>query len=129
MNRGLKILLALPVLAATLVLMVLLLPRGAVGTDLSRIGQGQGSLVLVFENHSPVSMDTLSLLKIAQREREDLVFLVADIGTPEGQAFRQRHAAFSGQLLGFDAGGQRISAGYVDDRAGLELRLAHDFPR
>jgi hypothetical protein len=129
MNRGLKILLALPVLAVTLLLMVLLLPRGAVGTDLARIGQGQPALVLVFENHSPTSMDTLTLLKAAQREREDLLFLVADIGTPEGRAFQQRQGAFPGQLLAFDAGGQRISAGFAEDRASLQQRLASDFPR
>lgn len=129
MNRGLKLLLALPVLAATLLLMVLLLPRGAVGTDLARIGQGQPALVLVFENHSPTSMDTLSLMKAAQRERTDLLFVVADIGTPQGRAFQQREQAFSGQLLGFDAAGQRISAGYADDQASLAQRLARDFPR
>ena len=129
MNRSLKILLALPVLGATLLLMVLLLPRGAVGTDLGRIGQGQPALVLVFENHSPTSMDTLTLLKAAQRERADVVFVVADIGTPQGRAFQQREGAFSGQLLGFDASGQRISAGYSLDRASLEQRLLSDFPR
>jgi thioredoxin-like negative regulator of GroEL len=71
---------------------VTLLAVRPMSTDLSVVGQGKPVLVLVYENHSPSSIDALDRLKQVRTDYEArLAFVVADQGTPDGQAFAGRY--------------------------------------
>tara|TARA_R110002167_G_scaffold64899_5_gene183494 strand:- start:888 stop:1292 length:405 start_codon:yes stop_codon:yes gene_type:complete len=60
--------------------------------DLSVVGQGRPSLVLGFESYSPTGGDALNRLNLIRGDYEDrMVFVVADLGTPQGQAFARQH--------------------------------------
>lgn len=75
--------------------------------DLSRLGQGKPTIVQV---HDPQCPTCTALQKQARRalkefEECDLVYLIADINTPEGQAFAVRHGVGNVTLLLFDGAG------------------------
>ncbi len=130
MSKSKQALLTLVVLGIGVVLLVLMLPKAMLSSDLSQVGQGRPALVLVFENYSPASVDTIDLLKRVKAEHEDMLsFLVADIGAPEGRAFADRFRAGSGVLLSFSAQGQLLSQGFVADADALQRRIAEDFDR
>ena len=68
--------------------------------DLSVIGQGKPSLVLGFESYSPVSGDALSRLNAVRGDYEDrMLFVVADLGTPQGKTFARRHNLQNGAAI------------------------------
>lgn len=128
MNTRRQLLLAALVLLPALSLMALLLPRGALDTDLERIGRGTPALVLVFENHQPLSMNTIALLKPLQRQYgERLLLLAADIGTPAGNGLMQRHGAHGGEVLSFAEDGRLLARGPIGDAEQLRRRLKTDF--
>jgi hypothetical protein len=60
-------------------------------TDLSGIGQGTPALVVAFENYSPAGADALERLNKVRDDYDDrMMFLVADLGTPDGRGFAER---------------------------------------
>ncbi|WP_298843506.1 thioredoxin family protein [uncultured Roseobacter sp.] len=78
--------------------------------DLSRIGQGKPVVVQV---HDPQCPTCTALQKQARRALKnfgecDLVYLVADIKTDEGQRFAVEHNVPHVTLLFFDGDGQRV---------------------
>ena len=96
----------LAVLAGVAYVVSLLAVR-PMSTDLSTIGQGRPALVLVYENFSPGSADALDRLKQVRADYEaDMVFLVADLGTPDGRAFASRFGLSEGQALILQADGE-----------------------
>ncbi|MFT7527662.1 MAG: hypothetical protein ACI9LY_002821 [Arenicella sp.] len=101
-----------------------------IGSDLSVIGQGKPVLVLAYENYSPTGGDALNRLRrISSDYDSQLDFVVADLGTPDGRAFANRHQLFDGQAVllkrnGQPLGGMSIPADEKELRSRLESKLA-----
>ena len=94
--------LSMGVLAVSAVLIVGLLPRGGISTDLSQIGQGHRVAVLTHETASPVSMALMDLVNRFRAESEvDIEFLVAHLGSPDGDRFARLHNTWEPGLLIF----------------------------
>lgn len=75
--------------------------------DLNRLGQGKPVVVQV---HDPQCPTCTALQKQTRKALKafgecDLVYLIADINTPEGQAFAVRHGVGNVTLMLFDAEG------------------------
>ena len=75
-------------------------------SDLSVIGEGKPVVVLVYENHSPNSMQAFDRLRAVRGDFEgQLAFRMAPVGTPEGEAFMQRFDTPQGAVVVFDGRG------------------------
>lgn len=102
----------LTILAIVAVLGVLLalIPPGY-DTDLSHIGQGRPAAVLV---HDPGFVASTELMEGVNRLRGDyepnLLFLLADLNTPQGRRFATEHSVGLGTLVLFDADGRRLAS-------------------
>jgi len=71
-----------------------------IGTDLSVIGQGKPAIVLAYENHSPAGGEALNRLRKIRGDYDSrLNFVVADLGTPQGRQFAERHSIHDGQAV------------------------------
>ena len=78
-----------------------------ISSDLSLIGQDKPTLVLAYVNYSPTGGDALShLRKVSSDYDSRLVFLVADMGTPEGLTFANLHKLGDGQAVFLKQDGQ-----------------------
>ncbi|WP_300062038.1 hypothetical protein [uncultured Roseobacter sp.] len=75
--------------------------------DLSRLGQGKPAIVQVHDPQCPTctALQKQTRKALKQFGECDLVYLIADINTPEGQAFAVRHGVGNVTLLLFDGGG------------------------
>lgn len=75
--------------------------------DLSRLGQGKPTVVQVHDPQCPTCTALQKQTRKALKEfgECDLVYLIADINTPEGQAFAVRHGVGNVTLLLFDGQG------------------------
>jgi hypothetical protein len=101
-----------------------MLPKGGFPTDLTRIGQGQASLVLTMDSHYMAGAETMNLLRDLREEFGGSVqFLVASVGLPEGQAFVRQYQTVDGSVVLFDARGQSV-ARLLAPRTQAELRQA-----
>ena len=109
----------------TLALVWSQLPRGPYSTDLSRIGQGQPSLVLAYDIQSMGGMAVMAMMDEVYDEYTDrITFLVADLGTPDGQAFSRRYDLFNGSVVLLTARGAAVNTLHLPfDTAGLEQAL------
>ncbi len=77
--------------------------------DLSVIGEGKPTVVLVYESYAPAGMDAMERLNNVRGELESSMhFRVAHIGTPEGDMFVRRHDAFDGVMVLFDGAGEVV---------------------
>lgn len=83
--------------------------------DLSRIGQGQPSIVQIHDPQCPVcnalqreTRKALKQLAGKQLAVEPPIYLIADITQTEGAVFAQQHRVQHVTLLLFDAQGQRV---------------------
>jgi hypothetical protein len=75
--------------------------------DLSVIGQGRPALVLGFESYSPASGDAMNRLNAVRGDYEDqMAFVVADLGTPQGQVFARQHNLRDGIAIFISADGK-----------------------
>ncbi|GFE51627.1 hypothetical protein So717_33800 [Roseobacter cerasinus] len=72
--------------------------------DLSRVGQGKPTVVQVHDPQCPTCTALQKQTRQALKEfgECDLLYLIADITTPEGQAFALRHGVGNVTLLLFD---------------------------
>ena len=101
-----------------------------ISSDLSVIGQGKPALVLAYENYSPAGGEALNRLRQVKSDYDSrLVFVVADLGTPQGRAFAKRHQLFDGQAIFLKQDGipLRITSIPADEgelRRRLESKLA-----
>ncbi|MFP4648177.1 MAG: hypothetical protein ACLFMS_03115 [Halorhodospira sp.] len=84
------------------------LPGGGYSTDLTQVGQGAPVGVLTHETANPTSMQIMDWLDEKRSEVPGRMrFIVADLGTPAGREFAQRHEAdTAGMLLLFDSSGE-----------------------
>jgi hypothetical protein len=96
-----------------------------VSMDLSLVGQGKPSLVLAYENFSPTGGAALEQVrKVRGDYATRLVFIVADLGTPQGRQFALRHGLVDGQAVLLDATGMPLSALTIpEDSEVLRARL------
>lgn len=100
------------------------LPKGSYPTDLSRIGQGQVALVLTMDGNFMAGMEMMPVLDTLRGEFGDQVqFLVASMGLPEGQAFARSHQTRDGSVALFDARGAPVLVLH-GPRSAAELRQA-----
>lgn len=106
-----------------------MLSRG-MSADLSVIGEGRPVAVLVYENHSPTSMQAFDrLTAVRDAFAGQLEFRLALTGTPQGEAFAERYGVPQGTLVLFDGRGAAISASAVPvDPAELIKRLESALP-
>ncbi len=126
MSKQTLIMLAVVLVAGAV--MIALLPKGGYNSDVSLVGQGTPTVVLAFENYAPASMDAMALFDRVRRDHRDhVLFLVADLGTPRGRAFAERHQAFSGLVMTFRADGTLVGRGLLESgEAGLRERLERE---
>jgi hypothetical protein len=79
------------------VVVVLLTAARPISSDLSALGQGRPALVLAYENYSPTGGEALARLGSVRADYEPRMdFRVADLGTPHGRAFADRHGLRDG---------------------------------
>ena len=83
-------------------------------SDLSVIGQGQPSLVLAYENYSPESGAVLNQLNRIRKDYQGAMnFAVADLGTPQGQAFARQHNLSNGAAVFLSAEGNPLRVSFL----------------
>ncbi|MDX1593758.1 MAG: hypothetical protein R3298_05875 [Gammaproteobacteria bacterium] len=125
MNMARRRILIVLAVAAVVVLGGWLLMPTPISTDLSRVGQDRPSVVLAYENFSPTGGEALARLNAVRGEYEDrIVFALADLGTPQGQAFASRYVLRDGIALVLAADGTVHSRGAVPaDPGALRERL------
>lgn len=99
-------------IALTAVVAVSLLPRGF-SNDTSQIGQGTNVLLLVHDSDILQSVETMAVMnEIRDEYAERLAFIVADIKTPEGNAFAGRHSLQPPALVFFSSNGEKLQTLY-----------------
>jgi hypothetical protein len=100
----------LVILASTVLIgtvLWLLLPKGSFSSDLTRVGLGQPTLVMLRELHvmgGDLVME--QMLHIHPEFESSVEFLVVHTGHPDGQAFARDHNISDGSLVLFDANGE-----------------------
>ena len=71
-----------------------------ISADLSLVGKGKPSLVLAYQNYSPVGGEALNNLRKVRESYDDrMLFIVADLGTPQGEAFANRYTLIHGEAV------------------------------
>jgi hypothetical protein len=107
-----------------------LLPRGSYSTDLTRIGGGRPALVLAYDINSMGAMEVMKLMDALRDEYSDRVeFLVADLGTPDGYKFTQRHDGINGTVMFYSGEGSHVRTMHLPPntetlRLGLEEAIS-----
>lgn len=124
--RWRKPLLTLLIIAAIGTLVWSQLPRGSYPTDLNLVGEGRPALVLAYDVNYAGGMEVMELMNVVRTEYTDRVqFLVAHLGTPDGQAFANRHRAGDGTVMTFAGDGAHIETFHLP-RTHDELRRVID---
>ena len=97
-------------LAALILVGYILMGAGKpISTDLSVIGQGKPALVLVYENFSIIGGDALNRLRQVSSDYDSrLDFVVAELGTPQGNAFADSYKLVDGQAMFLKQDGQPL---------------------
>ena len=96
-----------------IVVAVSLLPRGF-SQDLSLIGKGTNVVVLVHDSNILQSGETMAAMNEVRDEYEgQLEFVVADIMTPAGGAFVNKHGLQPTALVFFNTNGERLEINYA----------------
>jgi hypothetical protein len=110
MPRGAKALITIAVMVAATALIYTQLPKGALSTDLSRIGQGVPALVVARDINYVAGGEVMDLMNDMRPHYGDrLEFLVAHLGRPEGQDFARRLGARDGTVVLFAGDGSRLA--------------------
>jgi hypothetical protein len=111
MSRGVKGLITIAVIVAATAVIFTQLPKGALPTDLSRIGQGVPALVVARDINYVAGGEVMDLMAAMRPHYGDrLEFLVAHLGRPEGQDFARRYSARDGTVVLFAADGSRLTS-------------------
>lgn len=112
------------VIAVVLVVMIIASPRGF-ETDLTKIGTGVPTLVLVYDPNLVVTGEQLHELNQVREEFEaPMHFLLADVGYEQARAFIDAHDTHPGMMLLFSPEGElltRIAAPVAAERLRQEL--------
>jgi hypothetical protein len=104
------------------------LPGAAYPTDLTRVGAGTPTLVLMHDLGFVAGgevMERMNHLRADYAGRVD--FLVANLKTPTGAAFAQRHGVRDGTVLLFSADGRPTGVLHQPDSAQLRSALDKAF--
>jgi hypothetical protein len=110
MPRWAKGLITVAVIVAAAMLILAQLPRGALSTDLSRVGQGVSALVVARDINYVAGGEVMDLMNEMRPHYGDrLEFLVAHLGRPEGQDFARRHGARDGTVVLLAGDGSRLA--------------------
>lgn len=125
-----SILITLAVVVVLVSALVSLLPKGY-KDDLSVIGKGVGTVVLI---HNKNGVQSLNLMGVVDKVRSDyegrVEFLIAEVDTASGRTFMQAQQVTNVGLLFFSPDGQRLR--FVDgpiDKAALRAALDSEFPK
>ena len=125
-----SILITIAVIIAVVGMLVTQLPKGY-KDDLSSIGKGVGTVVLI---HNKNGAKSLELMGVVDRVRSDFEgrvdFLIAEVDTDAGRAFMQAQQVANIGLVFFSPEGQRLR--FVDgpiDKAALRAALDSAFPK
>ena len=122
-TAGISIAVALAILGGVF---LLLAQHGKpIGTDLSVIGTGKPTLVLAYENYSPAGAEALDRLRSVRGDYEDrMQFVVADLGTPQGQQFARQYNLQTGVAVFLSQDGDAVRiTGIPADEAALRRQL------
>lgn len=104
---------------------IMLLPKGF-SNDVSKIGQGVASVVMVHDKNSMRSLDLMTLLGNVRSDYSDTVeFIVVDEISREGQIFQQQQNVGAINLIFFSANGVRQGT-FNNSKSEVELRSALD---
>lgn len=86
-----------------------LLPRGY-SRDLSQIGKGVNAVVQIHDHNQVSSQQLMDALNKLRGDYEGrVIFLVADIYTPEGKEFATAHGTESAALVFFAPNGEKLT--------------------
>lgn len=100
------------------------LPKGGYSTELDRIGAGRATVVLAHDANFTGGTAVMDLLtQIRSDYVQQVEFLVAHLGTSEGQEFGRRHGAQDGTVVLFAGDGSPIAMLHHPKSVG-ELRAA-----
>lgn len=95
------------------VVAVMILPRGY-SDDLTRVGKGQPTIVLIREKNAVQSFDLLSVMDSLRDQYAGKVeFLLTDYGTTETAVFMETYKASKVTLVMLDAGGKLVKILYA----------------
>lgn len=98
-------------------LMFMAMPKGFDMTH-EEIGTGKMALVFVYDPNLSVSVSQAEEMNKARDELGDKVFfLIAKIGTPEGEQLIAKHRANAAELLLFSASGKLVQRQYAQKSA------------
>ena len=78
--------------------------------DLSSIGQGQAVVVQIHDPACQLCRRLMNNTRKALKNRDDVLFRVADIKTNEGASFQKQHSVPTVSLLLFNESGRRVGA-------------------
>ena len=105
-----KFLITLAIIVGAGALIFSQLPRGVLSTDLSQIGQGQPALVVARDISFLAGADVMDWMVALEPEfAGSVLFLVAHLGRPEGQAFARRFDARDATLVLLNGDGQMLT--------------------
>lgn len=76
--------------------------------DLSVIGQGTPVVVQVHDRTCPTCRRLKSTMHDVMKQRDDILYRIADLEKPEGKALAQEHGAPKVTLLFFDGNGEHL---------------------
>jgi hypothetical protein len=112
------------VICILLALAATLLPRGF-SDDVTRIGQGSSTVVLVHNKEAVLSQELMTLLNRVRSDYEpDVLFLAVDVATPNGKTFAQAQGVNDSVILLFGPDGTRRGIiGAVRDESSLRAAL------
>ncbi|WP_394129434.1 hypothetical protein [Shewanella maritima] len=116
-----KPLIALTVVGAIVVLfagLLSIMPKGF-STSHEQIGTGKPAIVFVYDPGLAVSNSQTEQMNEARDQMGDQAyFLIARVGTPEGEQFIAQYRANSAELFVFDSEGNLVSRQYAVAGAG-----------
>lgn len=96
------------IIAIAVAVMIFNSPRGF-EVDLTKIGSGQPTLVMVYDPNLVISSEQIYEMNQMRDEFEaELQFLLADIGYPEAREFMEQYKARPAMLLIFAADGSHL---------------------
>jgi hypothetical protein len=94
------------------------LPRGY-SDDLSRIGKGNASVVLIRDKNAVASFDLIHVLDgLRDKYAGRIEFLLTDFDTPEGRAFIAANQVSPVTLVLFDSSGNLVKVLHAPQTAG-----------
>ncbi len=102
-------LLAISLIAVSLVTLIWLVMPASFSTDLSLIGQGKPAVAIIYDVDDGRSQKLMeSFNQIRQTYEDQVEFLVVDLGAPQGRQFAQVHATTSAGAHFFSSEGKKL---------------------